>query len=58
MMIWTDIFHSYRSEKETVGEGDAAQEKEVFYPEPGPVSYMCIDFAKDQVNLGAVVCDT
>ena len=54
MMIWTDIFHTYRTEKITVGSGDAQHEKTIYHPEAGPVSFISVDFQKDKVDLAAV----
>merc|ERR1719399_2105514 len=58
MMIWTDIFHTYKTEKVTVmvkrGEEEVEEEKTIYIPIAGPVSYISIDFQKDKVDLAAV----
>ena len=51
MMIWTDVYYSYKEETEI---GEDEEEKTVFEPVGGPVSYISIDFAKDKVDLAAV----
>jgi hypothetical protein len=56
MMIWTDIYHSYETEKEVVekGEGEEPEERTIYIPKAGPVSYISVDFQKDKVDLAAV----
>jgi len=54
MMIWTDIYYSYLTEKITEGEGDDAKEKTIYIPVSGPVSYISVDFQKDKVDLPAI----
>lgn len=58
MMIWTDIFHTYKTEKVTVtvkrGEEEVEEEKTIYIPDAGPVSYISVDFQKDKVDLPAV----
>jgi len=58
MMIWTDIYWTYRTETETVkvmrGEEEVEEEKTIYIPIPGPVSYISVDFQKDKVDLSAV----
>ena len=54
MMIWTDVYYTYRTEKITVGSGDNQSEKTIYISEPGPVSYISIDFQKDKVDLASI----
>merc|ERR1719181_32034 len=54
MMIWTDIYYSYMTEKITEGEGDDAKEVTIYIPIKGPVSQISVDFQKDKVDLPAV----
>lgn len=58
LMIWTDIYYTYETEKETVmvkrGEEEVEEEKTIYIPIAGPVSYISIDFQKDKVDLAAV----
>lgn len=54
MMIWTDIYHSYRTEKETYKVGDDEKERTIYVPTAGPVSFVSVNFQKDKVDLASV----
>jgi len=58
MMIWTDIYHSYLTEKEKYmvkrGEEEVEEERTIYIPIAGPVSYISVDFQKDKVDLPAI----
>lgn len=58
MMIWTDIYHSFETEKEKYmvkrGEEEVEEERTIYIPIAGPVSYITVNFQKDKVDLAAV----